>query len=263
MPVLTTKVEGRGNGIKTVITNMVEIARALHIHPAYPTKFFGIELGAQSKFNVGTERAIVNGCHQAPDLSKILDRFIQQFILCPNCKLPELKMVIKSSSIKIECAACGAASQIKSAHRLVGYMTKNPPKSFLEEASSNGKDKKKKKKDDDELDEEGASVVAAAKAGGSSSAAAAADEADETGTVEKEKKKKEKKDRKDETPEERAARKEKKRLKKEKKEKKVRRTNERTNARCVLACRRSRAHSLSRVAVLISIVTPLSSGEEG
>ena len=64
MPSLTTKIEGRGNGIKTVITNMVDISKALHCDPAYPTKFFGIELGAQSKFNEETDRAIVNGAHQ-------------------------------------------------------------------------------------------------------------------------------------------------------------------------------------------------------
>jgi translation initiation factor 5 len=219
MPVLVTKVEGRGNGIKTVIVNMVDIAKALHIHPAYPTKFFGIELGAQSKFNVSTERAIVNGCHQAADLAKILDRFIQQFILCPNCKLPELKMGVKSTSIKIECAACGHASQIKSAHRLVGYMTKNPPKSFTadskgdkdDEKDGKKKDRKKKEKGngDDELDEAGASVVAAASAGGSN----IDDEIDGAAETKK-------KDKADETPEERAARKAAKKAKKEKKEKK-------------------------------------------
>ena len=227
MPILTTKIEGRGNGIKTVIPNMNDIAKALHIHPAYPTKFFGIELGAQSKYSVDTERCVVNGSHMAPDLAKILDRFIQQFILCPKCKLPELKMSIKSSSIKIDCAACGDQSQIKSSHRLVQYMLKNPPKSFSEDSSSKGdKDKKKKKKskgsddDDLELDEESASVVAAAKAGGSSSAVAAEDGDAAPEKEKKKKEKKEKKDRKDETPEERAARKAKKAAKKEKKEKK-------------------------------------------
>lgn len=39
MPVLTIKVEGSGNGIKTVLTNMVEVANALHVIPQYPVRF--------------------------------------------------------------------------------------------------------------------------------------------------------------------------------------------------------------------------------
>jgi len=40
MPVLTTKIEGKGNGIKTVIPNMSDVARALSRPPTYTTKFF-------------------------------------------------------------------------------------------------------------------------------------------------------------------------------------------------------------------------------
>lgn len=130
MPALVVKVEGRGNGIKTVVLNLADVAKSLHMHPAYITKFFGIELGAQSKFDASNERATINGCHSVPDLHHILDRFIQQFILCPACQLPELNMKMKSSSIKIQCDACGAASRLQSTHRIVSYMTKNPPNSF-------------------------------------------------------------------------------------------------------------------------------------
>jgi translation initiation factor 2 beta subunit (eIF-2beta)/eIF-5 len=51
-----------------------------------PTKYFGFELGAQSKFDKETERAVVNGSHQAGDLAKMLEKFIEIFILCPTCK---------------------------------------------------------------------------------------------------------------------------------------------------------------------------------
>lgn len=43
----TAQVEGKGNGIKTVIVNMADIAKALNRPAAYPTKFFGTERGAQ------------------------------------------------------------------------------------------------------------------------------------------------------------------------------------------------------------------------
>jgi len=148
MPPLQTKIEGRGNGIKTVIVNMIDIAKALHIDPNYPTKYFGIELGAQSKYTEKTERAVVNGAHTAPDLAKLLDKFIQTFVLCPTCKLPEVKMNIGKSSIKMDCSACGYNGVLKTQHRLASYIVKNAG-----EVASKGKKKDRKKgkgKDDDE-----------------------------------------------------------------------------------------------------------------
>ena len=56
MPKVIAKVEGKGNGIKTVIVNMVDVAKALTRHPAYPTKFFGCELGAQTQIDKKNDR---------------------------------------------------------------------------------------------------------------------------------------------------------------------------------------------------------------
>lgn len=127
MPKLQTKIEGRGNGIKTVITNMSEVGKALHIKPEYPTKFFGVELGAQSKFDAKLDRAIVNGAHQSADLANLLNKFIEIFILCPNCRLPEITLSVKKGLIKIDCAACGYNGNITSSHKLTTYILKNPP----------------------------------------------------------------------------------------------------------------------------------------
>jgi len=151
MPKLVTKVEGRGNGIKTVIVNMVDIAKALHVEPAYPTKYFGIELGAQSKFNATTERAIVNGCHNQPDVAKMLEKFIDTFVLCPTCRLPEIKMNVKKSSIKIDCAACGHNGALNTKHKLLTYILKDhadaPGKGKKDKKDKKGKKEKKEKKD--------------------------------------------------------------------------------------------------------------------
>ena len=58
MPRLQAKVEGKGNGIKTVLVNMVDVARALSRPPTYVTKFFGCELGAQTNADVKNERFV-------------------------------------------------------------------------------------------------------------------------------------------------------------------------------------------------------------
>jgi len=89
MPILLTKIEGKGNGIKTVIPNMSDVSRALSRPPAYPTKFFGCELGAQTSFDDRTDRYIVNGAHDATKLRELLDVFIEKFVLCKSCKNPE------------------------------------------------------------------------------------------------------------------------------------------------------------------------------
>jgi len=46
MPAIATKVEGSGNGIKTVMVNMVDVAEAIKREPLHLTKFLGVERGA-------------------------------------------------------------------------------------------------------------------------------------------------------------------------------------------------------------------------
>merc|ERR1719262_1911784 len=98
MPRLIAKVEGRGNGIKTSIVNMCDVARALKQPPIYITKFFGYELGALTSYSekIGEgERAIVNGEHAQCTLQVVLDKFIERYVLCQRCHLPEVDMSVK------------------------------------------------------------------------------------------------------------------------------------------------------------------------
>jgi len=143
MPQLQTKIEGRGNGIKTVIVNMVEIAKALHVDPAYPTKYFGYELGAQSTFG---DRAIVNGQHTAADLSKLLEKFVETFVLCPKCRLPEITLSVKKGELIVDCAACGRNANLNTAHRLKQFILKAPPGKKVKETASTDSGKKKQSK---------------------------------------------------------------------------------------------------------------------
>ncbi|EFA01900.1 eukaryotic translation initiation factor 5 isoform X1 [Tribolium castaneum] len=129
MPRLMAKVEGKGNGIKTVIVNMAEVAKALGRPPTYPTKYFGCELGAQTQFDFKNERFIVNGSHDAGKLQDLLDGFIRKFVLCPECENPETELLVstKRSTISQGCKACGYHGPLESNHKLVTFILKNPP----------------------------------------------------------------------------------------------------------------------------------------
>ncbi|EMD41353.1 hypothetical protein CERSUDRAFT_109956 [Gelatoporia subvermispora B] len=129
MPLLLTKIEGKGNGIKTVVPNMSDVARALSRPPTYPTKFFGCELGAQTSFDEKNDRYIVNGAHDATKLRELLDVFIDKFVLCRACKNPETDLTItKTDEIIRDCKACGERTGVDMRHKLTTFILKNPPK---------------------------------------------------------------------------------------------------------------------------------------
>ena len=148
MPRLVAKVEGKGNGIKTVIVNMVDVARALYRPPTYVTKYFGCELGAQTQFDIKAERYIVNGCHDGARLQDMLDGFIRKFVLCEKCDNPEtvLKVIsihrgffyndtinqVKKNLIGASCKACGHQYILDMRHKLTTFIVKNPPEKEID-----------------------------------------------------------------------------------------------------------------------------------
>ena len=138
MPKMVTKVEGRGNGIKTNIVNMVEIAKALARPASYTTKYFGCELGAQSKFDEKTGTSLVNGSHETAKLAGLLENFIKKYVQCYGCGNPETEIIItKSQMLQLKCAACGFVSDVDMRDKLTTFILKNPP-----ESKKGAKDKK-------------------------------------------------------------------------------------------------------------------------
>lgn len=168
MPRLVTKVEGRGNGIKTRLVNVSDVSKALHRDPACKfsitnflfflqfthdqivfcktdvTKYFGCELGAQAKINTKVPEYIVNGAHETSTLDALLDSFIEKYVLCAKCNLPETDLFVKKGTIYAICKACGANTIVDYKHRLDTYITKNPPKAVLSQ-------KAKARQNDDEI----------------------------------------------------------------------------------------------------------------
>jgi translation initiation factor 5 len=130
MPRLISKMEGRGNGIKTCIVNMGDVARALNRPPQYATKWFGSELGVQSHYTDKEgegECCKIDGSHDISAFQHVLDGFIDKYVCCRNCHLPEVDMYIKSGVIRGKCKACGWANELDNKHRVAHFITKHPP----------------------------------------------------------------------------------------------------------------------------------------
>lgn len=147
MPEIICKIEGRGNGIKTAIPNMVDIAKALERPPSYPTKYLGVELGAQTQMYPADERYIVNGAFEASRFQEVLDGFIKKFVLCASCQNPETVLrVTKKKEIESSCKACGHRCFLPQNHKLTTFIINNPPSGSAEGKKGRSKEERRRLK---------------------------------------------------------------------------------------------------------------------
>lgn len=142
---LQAKVEGKGNGIKTVVVNLSNVAHQLARPPNYVIKYFGFELGAQTNVDPKDDRWIINGAHEAGKLQDYLDGFINKFVLCKDCKNPETVVNIKDGDILLDCKACGKITKADMRHKLASFIMKDAPKKGKKDKSTKKADRKARK----------------------------------------------------------------------------------------------------------------------
>jgi translation initiation factor 5 len=124
---IQTKVEGKGNGIKTVVVNLTSVAESLARPEDYIMKYFQLEVGATAKHDKD-DRWKINGSHDAAKLQELLYDFIDKFVLCKKCQNPETDVSIKKDSILLDCKACGQRTAVDLRLKLSGYILKGQSK---------------------------------------------------------------------------------------------------------------------------------------
>ena len=127
--------------------NCKEIATQLHRTPGELCKFFGCELATQSR--ITDDRAIINGQHTNKILQQHLDTFIDKFVLCPTCLLPETKLSVKSGNIYHKCKACGSKNLVDMSHKLCKFIL-SQHKAAKKDSKGDKKDKKLREREEGE-----------------------------------------------------------------------------------------------------------------
>ena len=106
------KVEGMFIGKKTALTNFFQIASKLRRDKDHFLKFLTKELAA--KATIEGDRVILNMKVSSKKINPKIEQYVDEFVLCRECKKPDTELVKEGKFNLIRCLACGAKHPIRS-----------------------------------------------------------------------------------------------------------------------------------------------------
>jgi translation initiation factor 2 subunit 2 len=98
-------------GMRTVIYNFKEVADALNRNPQHLLKFLSGEMATAA--TAQGSRVIFQGKFSEDTFERLIQRYMEAFVLCPVCKRPDTRIVKEKRLSFLVCDACGARSSIK------------------------------------------------------------------------------------------------------------------------------------------------------
>ncbi len=98
-------------GMRTTIANFKEVADTLDRDPQHILKFLTREMATAATYHDG--RAIFQGKFPRDTFERLLQRYMEAFVICPVCKRPDTNIIKEKRLSFLVCNACGARSSIK------------------------------------------------------------------------------------------------------------------------------------------------------
>ena len=98
--------EGETDGAFTRLTNIREIAEALSRDPEHLHRTIQRELGTNGQFN--GQRSRYNGSFSIADFQNAIDEYVDEYVTCSQCGLPDTILVTEDGIDMLRCQACGA-----------------------------------------------------------------------------------------------------------------------------------------------------------
>lgn len=93
-------------GKLTVVQNLAEVAKAINRSPEMLTKWLLKELGTSGNLEGG--HLIVKGQFRQPLIQEKFLAFLDQYVICPECKRPDTRIVKEDRINLLKCEACGS-----------------------------------------------------------------------------------------------------------------------------------------------------------
>ncbi len=105
------KVVGHVQGNKTIISNFYQIANIIHRKPEHILKFILKELATPGELK--KSGIIIGSKVPASRINEKIEKYVEEYVLCKECKKPDTKLQKEGPFLFIKCMACGAKQSIK------------------------------------------------------------------------------------------------------------------------------------------------------
>jgi len=104
------KVKGHVQGNRTIVSNFNQIASALHREPEHLLKFVLKELASPGE--IKKTGVIIGRKVSAASINEKIEKYVQAYVLCSECKKPDTKLSKENKTVFIKCLACGAKHSV-------------------------------------------------------------------------------------------------------------------------------------------------------
>jgi translation initiation factor 2 subunit 2 len=98
--------QAQRDGAFTRLTNLKELADALSRDAEHLHREIQRDLGTAGQFEDGRGR--YNGQFSASDFGASVDRYVEEYVRCSECGLPDTRLVREDGTMMLRCEACGA-----------------------------------------------------------------------------------------------------------------------------------------------------------
>lgn len=99
-------------GNKTIVKNFSLILKTVSRDQKHLFKYLVKETATSASIDENN-RLVLNGKFSREQVNKLIESYISQFLLCPECKRPDTTVVEKQGVRMLKCEACGALSSVK------------------------------------------------------------------------------------------------------------------------------------------------------
>jgi translation initiation factor 2 subunit 2 len=103
------------DGAFTRFTNLSKIADTLSREPDHLHRFIQRELGTSGTFEEGRGR--YNGDFTNGEFDAAVSKYIDEYVICTECGLPDTRIVTENRTPMLRCDACGAFRPVQKRRR--------------------------------------------------------------------------------------------------------------------------------------------------